>query len=104
MNPDERIRRLKEGQLHLRFMISLYRLQADAGRFFLHEHPETAGSWREPEMIKLLARSDVDTIVSHQCEYGLMSRAPKWPGGAVKETHSLGKHVSSYALSIKETL
>jgi hypothetical protein len=35
-----------KGVRHMLFAIKLYRLQADAGRFFLHEHPSSASSWK----------------------------------------------------------
>ena len=31
---------------HMRFVIQLYREQLDNGRYFLHEHPANATSWR----------------------------------------------------------
>ena len=40
-----------EGLLHLRFVCSLYRQQVASGRFFLHEHPASAVSWREDEIM-----------------------------------------------------
>ena len=70
MNPDlvEELRR--EAVKHLRFGIGLYKIQLDGGRHFLHEHPETATSWMDPYMIKLLNEKLVNTSVSDQCEYG----------------------------------
>ena len=35
-----------KGVRHMLFAIKLYRIQHDAGRFFLHEHPASASSWR----------------------------------------------------------
>ena len=39
-------RRRAEGELHVSFCCELYRLQADAGRYYLHEHPASAASWQ----------------------------------------------------------
>jgi hypothetical protein len=36
--------------LHLDFVASLYQEQADGGRFFLHEHPFGASSWKVPSI------------------------------------------------------
>ena len=62
--------------MHLRFMRSIYRLQLREGRFFLHDHPQSAASWREPAMLKLLSEPDVDIAISHQCAYGLHVQGP----------------------------
>ena len=40
--------KLAEGRRRLRFVISLYQLQLQAGRHFLHEHPAGASSWADP--------------------------------------------------------
>ena len=40
----------EEGIRHLRFMISLYKIQLDNGRHVLHEHPVSALSWEDPAM------------------------------------------------------
>ena len=71
MGPQRRLEQLAEGRLHLRFMISLYLLQLRGGRCFLHEHQQTASSWKEDAMLKLLDMPNVDSVVSHQCEYGV---------------------------------
>ena len=66
----------KEAVRHVRFVISLYKIQFDGGRHFLHEHPETATSWADPSMTKLLNEKRVSTTVSDQCEYGLLTPGP----------------------------
>ena len=64
---------MAEGRSHLRFVIALCRLQLKLGGHFLHEHPAGAASWSEPEMKSLLAKKEVSAVVSHQCEYGLVT-------------------------------
>ena len=66
-------RRMAEGRRHRSFVIGLYRIQLDHGRHFLHEHPQGALSWQEPMMKELLEHSRVRTVVSDQCEYGLVT-------------------------------
>ena len=85
MNPDlvEELRR--EAVKHLRFVIGLYKIQLDGGRHFLHEHPETATSWMDPSMIKLLNEKRVGTTVSDQCEYGLLTPGPNGKPMAAKK-------------------
>ena len=56
--------------VHIEFMCELYRVQVDAGRYFLHEHPETAGSWREIPIEEVLDHEDVGLVVGDRCQYG----------------------------------
>ena len=62
---------VKEGQLHLNFMIRIYRKQLAKGRYFVHEHPASAVSWNEAEMVKLMAFDNVHLVKADQCMYGL---------------------------------
>ena len=61
------------GRVHLAFCCTLYRKQLRAGRYFLHEHPNSASSWKV-DCIKELSK---DPLVMQanidQCAYGLMS-------------------------------
>ena len=73
MSPERVQSILKEGRRHLHFVISLYKLQLNAGRHFLHEHPQGARSWSDAQMMKLLSHPRVESTVSDQCQYGLMT-------------------------------
>ena len=42
--------KIAEGRRHLRFVISLYRIQLQHGRHVLHEHPDGAMSWHDEWM------------------------------------------------------
>ena len=46
--------RFREARKHLEFCVKLYNLQWEAGRYFLHEHPEGASSWQEHCILKML--------------------------------------------------
>ena len=63
-------RRRAEGELHVRFCCELYSLQAEAGRYFLHEHPANVASWRLAELQELLETNGVQRVVGDQCQYG----------------------------------
>ena len=76
MDPIKRSEALREGRAHLKFVLSLYSLQIRDGRFFLHEHPQGASSWREPMLEKLLGHPSVGTVCCDQCSYGLYSKTP----------------------------
>ena len=41
---------IARGKRHLHFCASLYRKQLIAGRHFIHEHPTTAFSWKDPQI------------------------------------------------------
>ena len=51
MDPNKWEALWNKGVRHMLFAIKLYRNQCDAGRFFLHEHPASASSWKLPEMM-----------------------------------------------------
>ena len=53
MTPEEKRRRVTEARVHLDFCAKLYEIQHEAGRLFVHEHPDKATSWVEPSMLKL---------------------------------------------------
>ena len=67
-------RRRAEGELHVRFCCELYKLQAEAGRHFLHEHPANAASWQLAEVQELLKTNGVQRVLSDQCQYGQETR------------------------------
>ena len=47
---------MEEAKVHIEFCMKIYRYQLRKGRYFLHEHPQTAKSWRL-ECVEELARS-----------------------------------------------
>ena len=78
MEPHRVQQMITEGRLHLNFMASLYRRQISRGKYFLHEHPSGAQSWKEPQIIALLKDPTVHSVIAHQCMYGLTT--PGRPG------------------------
>ena len=73
MDKAEVKRRVDEGLVHLKFVCRLYKRQMRRGKFFLHEHPHAALSWRTKSIIKILKLEGVDTVVNHQCMFGLLT-------------------------------
>ena len=53
---------LAKARRHVKFCCSLYRHQIDKHRYFLHEHPATALSWRE-EQIEALCKLPMTYVV-----------------------------------------
>ena len=76
MDPGEVERRVTEGLVHLKFVCQLYRHQRKHGRWFLHEHPSNALSWKAKPIRRMLKLMGVDTTVNHQCMFGLTTRGP----------------------------
>ena len=86
MDPAKVKAMIEEGRLHLRFMCSLYRRQIMNGKYFLHEHPASALSWRTEEIKAIEKMALVQTIVGDQCQYGLVTPAE---GDKTKMMHAL---------------
>ncbi len=59
-------------EVHMRFMCRLYRMQHEAGRFFLHEHPWQASSWELSCVRAIMALNGVRRIMANQCQLGAM--------------------------------
>ena len=56
VSPSEVRRRQTEASILLNFAVEIYKLQLDAGRHVLHEHPLSARSWQQPCMVNFLAK------------------------------------------------
>ena len=54
----------------MNFCCELYRLQAEAGRYYLHEHQASAASWQLEEVQQLLRSDGAEQVVGDQCQYG----------------------------------
>jgi hypothetical protein len=50
----------------------MYELQVSEGRYFLHEHPNSASSWRYECMHRLIINPLIGSVVSNMCQYGMM--------------------------------
>ena len=80
---------VEHGLTHLRFVCELYRIQAESGRYYLHEHPAGATSWRVPEVQSLCDDSDAHVVVADLCMFGMSSRDHLGEGLAKKPTKFL---------------
>ena len=69
----EREEKIAYGRRHLEFCMKLYQIQWGDGRYFVHEHPETASSWQEQCVRNMLQRQGVIRVTGDQCRYGLTS-------------------------------
>ena len=84
MDTPEVEQRTDYGRTHLQFCARLYKLQVDGGRYFIHEHPQSASSWHEGCIQKLLKEEGVQRVVGDQCMYGLKAREGNRIGPARK--------------------
>ena len=73
--PEETKRMMDKARVHMEFVCKLYRLQAEAGRYFLHEHPATATSWELDCIQSVLHMDGVDVVHGDQCQYGQVNRS-----------------------------
>ena len=71
----EKERRWVEAKAHIDFMMEIYKVQDDAGRWFLHEHPASASSWQLAGVKEVLERQGTLLSVIDQCMYGLETYA-----------------------------
>ena len=85
-DPEEMRRMVVAANVHLHFCIELYHLQMGEGRYFLHEHPDKATSWRHPKMTELLRREGVMRLVGHMCRHGMTARDQDGEGLVLKPT------------------
>ena len=54
MPKDEQRAKIRETIVHVEFCVELYKRQIETGRYFLHEHPWSAFSWKLPSIKSLM--------------------------------------------------
>ena len=64
------LKRKAGAKLHLDFVAPLCREQLEGGRYFLHEHPMYATSWKHCSIADLLELPGVGLVRGDQCQYG----------------------------------
>ena len=85
--------------VHLNFASEVYHMQIDEGRYFLHEHPANATSWKQRCIIQVLQKNGVDSVVGDQCQYDQKDQASgepikkptRWMSNAPGVLKSLGR-------------
>ena len=56
--------------VHLQFSCEMYEIQVSGGRYFLHEHPDKAMSWKEWCITRIGDMDGVGRTTGDQCQYG----------------------------------
>ena len=49
----------RRGDVHLKFCMTLARMQMEGGQYFIYEHPKSAASWNNPDVDKLASTEGV---------------------------------------------
>ena len=81
--------RMKSARKHLKSCIQVYRHQASNNRYFLHEHPSAAGSWKEPNMKRPIRMQDSILTKADQCQYGLNTTDQQGNVHAAEKAHQV---------------
>ena len=61
----------EQGVRRLHTAIGCYRKQMENGRYFLHEHPDGASSWKDEEFVRLHREEGVFTVEGPMCRWGM---------------------------------
>ena len=77
---------MKNAKEHVEFCLGIYKMQMAAGRYFLHEHPNSATSWSMPEVADMVAHEDVNIVTCDMCAYGLKVKDKQGEALAEKRT------------------
>ena len=77
ISAEEVARRLALGRIHLELVAEKYRKLIRAGRYFLHEHPSGALSWKEASIQSIRHLPEVATTKCDQCVFGCIADSDK---------------------------
>ena len=66
--------RMDQAKRYVKLCTEIYEHQRKNGRFFLHEHPWMATSWKLECITKLENYEDVRKVKTHMCQLGTVSR------------------------------
>jgi hypothetical protein len=74
MTAEERRTRMMRARIHLDLVCQLHAIQHNAGRYFIHEHPQSATSWNEECIRTIMKETRARMISVSQCMYGLTGK------------------------------
>lgn len=93
---------IEEGLMHMRFAISLCRLQLKEGRGFILEQPRNATSWQLQEMMALLEEPEVYKIYLDRCRFELRAARGPFPGQHAKKPTALISNIPELAKHVEK--
>ena len=70
-NQGEYQEKLRIAKKQIQFCMEIYQMQMDRGKFFLHEHPDSASSWKLPEVQRMMNNRKVRTVKCDMCTFGM---------------------------------
>ena len=82
--------------------VKLYKQQAENGRLFIHEHPDSASSCKIPETIELMQSLNISKVVGPMCRYGVHSNDADGKG-LVKNLDVVSATLNSSETSSKQS-
>jgi hypothetical protein len=71
---------------HMNFMATIYKEQLKEGRYFLHEHPAGASSWKLDAIQKIRGSEGVVSVLGDMCAFGMTQRDKNGEGHVKKLT------------------
>ena len=78
--------RVKQAISHIDFCITLYTIQAKNGRYYLHEHPRHATSWKLESMQRFINKHQPKQVHANMCAFGMVSTDEQGKGLVCKPT------------------
>ena len=93
--PEIRERRMTEALHHLHTSCDVYEKQIQQGRYFLHEAPWGATSWKDERVERISQRDDVYVVRGPMCKWGMTAtdrRGLQGTGYVRKETGWMTNH------------
>ena len=74
MDPNKYANPIRNARIHIDFVVELYNVKLSNNRYFLHEHPWGARSWKLSFIRQLASHPSVETVKGHMCMQGMTSR------------------------------
>ena len=90
VKPEEYRANFQRACRHLAFVFELYEMQVAGGRYFLHEHPAGASSWKQKVVIDFMMKTpNLFTVTSHMCQFGMTAEGKDGIGSVFEPTRWL---------------
>ena len=86
VDPLVREERLSTGRQHLKTACDMYKRQYRRKRYFLHEHPKAAASWKEECVKEVMALPGVMVVQGPMCRWKMTAEDATGPRFVRKET------------------
>ncbi len=88
---------------HIEFVVELYEMQLDAGRYFLHEHPLWATSWQLAKVEGLMQRTGVVRVRTDQCQLGAEVKSGQHKGDPIMKPTGFMTNAAMLAKALSVT-